>query len=70
MVMVYKTKQEKVISLEALNQAINQEEEEDERQIKEEKILQGASSVSSPERQAEPEHEEPSPGVTQEVPEL
>jgi hypothetical protein len=62
----YKTKQENVISQEALNQVI-QEEEEQERQIKEE-ILKGASSISSPERQAEPE--EPSPGVTQEVPEL
>jgi hypothetical protein len=36
----------------------------------EEERLQGASSVSSPEHQTEPEAEEPSPGVTQEVPEL
>jgi hypothetical protein len=59
MVTVYKTKQEKVVSLETLNQAIREEEEG---QIKEE-ILQCASLVSSPERQAEPE--EPSPGVTE-----
>ena len=51
MVMLYKTKQEKVISLEALNQAI---EEEEEQHVKEQ-ILQGVSSVTSPKRQAESE---------------
>jgi hypothetical protein len=45
--------------------------DESEQQQDEQQILHGAQAVTSlKERQAEPEPEEPSPGVTQEVPEL